>query len=344
MALLISGEFFGDSRAEGKLVMEYFYHPECPPCMDAKRLIELLERDYSPHIEVKWRNMEFLDEMERFLSYNLSQRPAVVFNQQPSTALYDMSEEDLRGGIERYLASSDEMGNDVGPISRRLELTFPLVVVSGFVDGINPCAFALMMFFVSFLYGLKRTRRNVVGIGLIYVLGVFLGYMGLGLGLLHTVRFLGVERPFSIAGIILLILMGVLQIRDATISGPSILRFPSHAVPSLKRLSEGSALPFAFAMGCLVSLLEFPCSGAIYVGILVLLSSAGGLYQGLLYLVLYNVMFVAPLLALLLLASSAEDLVKMRGWSAGSRRRMKLLSGVFLFALAALMTYWLYLT
>jgi cytochrome c biogenesis protein CcdA len=79
----------------------------------------------------------------------------------------------------------------------------------------------------------------------------------------------------------------------------------------------------------------------VYLGILVLLASKASFSEGFIYLVLYNVMFVVPLILLMLLATNADVLLKMDEWRVVSRRRLKLLSGAFLIALAALMGYWL---
>jgi len=331
--------------ASGEVVLEYFWHPDCAPCGPSKRLIEELEVEYYPHLVVEWRNMEHREAMELFLEYQLSRRPAVVFNHDPGTALYDLGEETLRSRIESLLAAGDsgveDGGSDsVGPDASRF-VTVPLVIVAGLVDGINPCAFSLLIFFLSFLFGIRRSRLNVLGMGLMYVAGVFLGYLGLGLGLLRTVSLLGVEHLFGLLSVALLSVMGLLQLREATTLGARVLKFPGFAVPTFRGLTERASLPVALGLGCVVSLFEFPCSGAVYVGILVLLASRTSFIGGLLYLVLYNVMFVAPLILLLLLASNADILLRMDEWRVVRRRRMKLLSGVFLLSMAALMAYWL---
>jgi len=334
-----------EAEAAENVVLEYFWHPDCGPCKPSKRLVEELQPEYSPGLIVEWRNMRYMAAMERFLAYNLSRRPAVVFNHDPSTALYDLGEDTLRAEIEYYLtASGEEVGKDSGLSEVKPFVTIPLVVVAGLVDGINPCAFSLLIFFLSFLFSIQRRRRNVFGMGLMYAAGVFLGYLGIGLGLLRTVSLLGVEHLFGLFGVVLLLIMGLLQFREATTFGARLLKFPGFAVPTFRRLTERATLPVALGLGCLVSLFEFPCSGAVYIGILVLLASGGHFSEGFLYLVLYNVMFVVPLILLTLLASNSDILLKMDEWRVVSRRRLKLVSGAFLIALASLMGYWLLTT
>ena len=345
LAILLAQSIASVEAAES-VVLEFFYHPDCAPCKAPKRLVEELRRDYSPHLIVVWRNMMFMEANERFIRYELSRRPAVVFNYDPSTALYNLTEDNLRARIEYYLAASE--GWKGGEASEwntsevRPDLTLPLVIVSGLIDGINPCAFSLLIFFLSFLFSIRRRRLNVFLMGLMYIAGVFAGYISLGLGLLHTVSILDLEHPFGLFGIVLLFIMGLLQLREAVTFGKPLLRFPKFAVPIFKRLTERATLPVALALGYIVSLCEFPCSGGVYVGILVLLSSEVHRYGGILYLMVYNIMFVVPLILVLLLASNADILLRMDEWRVVSRRRLKLVSGVFLIALAILTWYWIY--
>jgi len=330
--------------ASESVVLEYFYHPRCAPCQVPKQLVEELQFEYSPILIVEWQNMEYREPMERFLAYELSRRPAVVFNRDPGTAIYNLSEGVLREKIEYYIMveeNSSVVEEEPGLPDVRSIVTVPLVIAAGFVDGMNPCAFSLLIFFLSFLFSIQRRRLNVIGMGLIYVFGVFIGYLGIGLGLLQAVSLFGVEHIFGMFGVVLLFIMGLLQVREAITFGDRLLKFPGFAFPTFKRLTERATFPIALALGLMVSLFELPCSGAVYLGILVLLASKASFSEGFIYLVLYNVMFVVPLILLMLLATNADVLLKMDEWRVVSRRRLKLLSGAFLIALAALMGYWL---
>jgi cytochrome c biogenesis protein CcdA len=94
-------------------------------------------------------------------------------------------------------------------------------------------------------------------------------------------------------------------------------------------------------MGVLVGLGEFPCSGSIYVGVLALLSSGAGFTEGLFYLLLYNFMFVLPLILILLSATNLDTLVEIDTWRVKRRRQVRFASGVFLIALGLATLYWL---
>ena len=329
-------------EVNASIVVEYFYHPDCRPCIPKTKLVRNVFPEYGASLKVEWRDMRFDEANERFIAYELSRRPAIVFNHDPETAVYNITEERLRIDIEYYIATSANLtdaGLDSFPDGIMPDLTLPLVLVSGLIDGINPCAFSLLIFFLSFLFNLKRSRANVLGMGLTYILGIFVGYLALGLGLLRTISIPGVMHPFALLSIFLLVLMGVFQIREAISFGPPLFKLPGVAVQSIQRLVKRSTIPFALLLGIFVSICEFPCSGGVYVGILVLLASSPHFANGLFYLLLYNLMFVVPLLAILIVASSTDALLKMDRWRVMSRRNMKLMSGVFLITLAAITWY-----
>ncbi|MFQ6616769.1 MAG: glutaredoxin family protein, partial [Fidelibacterota bacterium] len=58
----------------------------------------------------------------------------------------------------------------------------PLIVSTGLLDGINPCAFAVSLFFIAFLFTIKRTRTDIARVGAVYVTVIYLTYLGIGLG------------------------------------------------------------------------------------------------------------------------------------------------------------------
>jgi cytochrome c biogenesis protein CcdA len=141
-------------------------------------------------------------------------------------------------------------------------------------------------------------------------------------------------------GAVLLVIFGALSIRDAFTFEEPILRFPKLALPKVRDLAEKGAIPAAFLLGGVVSMGEFACSGGVYVGILVLLSRGSSFYEGLAYLVLYNLMFILPLIAVLLLGSGTEALVRMDRWRVLKRRRIRLDVGLFMIALG--LVTWFY--
>ena len=60
------------------------------------------------------------------------------------------------------------------------------------MDGINPCAFGVLLFFIAFLYTLKRTKGNILKIGVVYISMIYLAYLLIGLGIMQAIAISGV--------------------------------------------------------------------------------------------------------------------------------------------------------
>jgi len=80
-----------------------------------------------------------------------------------------------------------------------------------------------------------------------------------------------------------------------------------------------------------------------YIGILILLSSKARFWEGVGYLLLYNIFFALPLVVVLLLGTTAENLVRIDRWRVLKRRQMKAVTGVFMILLAVATYYWAFL-
>ncbi|MBI2579811.1 MAG: hypothetical protein HYW27_02825 [Candidatus Aenigmarchaeota archaeon] len=98
-----------------------------------------------------------------------------------------------------------------------------------------------------------------------------------------------------------------------------------------------ATVPSAIVLGFLVGLCEFPCSGGIYVGIISMLSISTTFWQGFAYLVIYNIFFVMPLVAILLLAFNRRTLKKIDKWEKSGKKYMKLANGVMMIILGAIL-------
>ncbi|MBE0626729.1 MAG: hypothetical protein IH606_18160, partial [Burkholderiales bacterium] len=64
----------------------------------------------------------------------------------------------------------------------------PLIGVAALIDSINPCAFSILLVTIAFLLSIGKIRSSVLAIGSAYILGIFLVYLLIGLGLLQTLH------------------------------------------------------------------------------------------------------------------------------------------------------------
>jgi cytochrome c biogenesis protein CcdA len=180
-----------------------------------------------------------------------------------------------------------------------VDINLPLIVGAALIDGINPCAFGVLIFLLAYLVKTTKNKTTMLVNGTIYIAAVFLTYLLAGLILLGALRALGKASAIAylvIAGII--ILAGLIEIKDFFWYGRwfSLSIMPSEAA-RIKRYAKhiGCAWYTAFFLGVFVALVELPCTGAVYLAVLTLMTQAGVSTQNLTFLIIYNIIFVLPL-------------------------------------------------
>lgn len=215
-----------------------------------------------------------------------------------------------------------------------------MVLGAGLLDGINPCAFAVLLLFVAFLFTLQRGRTDLLAFGFTYIGAIYLTYFGIGVGLL-TVFQLGAPHLVAKIGAGLMIALGLVNIKDFFWYGvgPS-LSLPKIGGAARDRWMRRATLPATAVVGFLVGICEFPCTGGIYVGILGLVAAQTTFWNGLAYLAIYNVMFVLPLIALLLVIGNRRVVGQFSRWMVTHKRQLRLGQGVVMVAIGAIILLW----
>lgn len=222
-----------------------------------------------------------------------------------------------------------------------LKELLPLVLWTGLFDGINPCAFAVLLFFLAFMFTLQRARAEMLLMGGVYISMIYLAYFGIGLGLLGAIVISGAPHLMAQIGSWLLIGLGLVNVKDYFWYG----RWFSLSVPQIGHEKifdwlKRATLPATAIAGFLVGLCTFPCSGGIYVAVLGLLSTKTTYWAGFSYLLLYNVMFVLPLIVLLLALGNRRAVGALSRWEAQNKRALKLGTGVVMILLGAAILIW----
>ncbi|RJQ26056.1 hypothetical protein C4565_07510 [Candidatus Parcubacteria bacterium] len=213
----------------------------------------------------------------------------------------------------------------------------PLVVVSAIVDSINPCAFSILLLTITFLFSLGADRKKILGIGGAYISGVFLVYLGIGLGILRVLSFFSIPNFVGKIGAILIIVLGMLDIIHTYIpSFPIKLKIPKGSHKTMARLMEKTSIPGAFILGAFVGLCEFPCTGGPYLMILGLLHDSRTFMSGFGYLFLYNVLFVMPLIIILGIASKKALIDKFDTWRKSVSGRLRFIDGAIMIGMGIL--------
>ena len=213
----------------------------------------------------------------------------------------------------------------------------PLVVIAALIDSINPCAFSVLLLTIAFLFSLGKMRGSILKIGAVYIFGLFGVYILIGLGILQALHFFNTPRFMSKAAAVLLIGLGLINlINEFFPKFPIKLKIPSFAHGRMAGLMEKASLPTAFALGGLVGLCEFPCTGGPYLMVLGLLHDGQTFWNGLAYLLLYNLLFVLPLVIILLIAGDESLLARVQVWKKSNSGSMHLYGGLAVIVLGLL--------
>jgi len=89
-----------------------------------------------------------------------------------------------------------------------------------------------------------------------------------------------------------------------------------------------ASLPAVFLLGVLVGLCEFPCTGGPYLMVLGLLHDQRTYFSGVGYLLLYNIIFILPLIVILFIASDNALLQKVSAWKKSETKHMRFWGGI----------------
>lgn len=331
-----SPRILGNTATEKKVI--YFYSPTCLTCQQVrpsieelkKRDIEVIEFEYSQNIDLFLRYKE---------AYGIPQNsPKGTYPLLFVGDTYVNGEEIIDwvkdGRIESLASTPLRNVEEVEVVEQRLTLF--TVLGAGLLDGFNPCAIAMLLLFISLL-GFTPNKRILIAISLSYISGLFFTYFALGTILFQFIHYL--EREISILSTILIwgmllfsLFFFLFNFYDGIVSlqknyGKVKNQLPKRIKKFNAKITERftsrltdhqesgkSLVPLfviTFLLGVLISLTEFMCTGQVYLPIIVGLVQRSSSFNGeaLLMLLLYNFMFVLPLIVLAMIAIKTQSVM-----------------------------------
>jgi len=213
------------------------------------------------------------------------------------------------------------------------------VVTTAAIDSINPCAIGVLVLMLSVLLGSKKSIGRILWLGGLYIFSVMMVYLlaGLGLLLFLTKIPLSVTEYIAISVGLLIIGAGILEIKDFFWYGRGFsLHIPAKFARRIHTLSTNTTAFGVMLLGAFVSAVELPCTGAPYLAIITMLSQYFD-FSAFLMLVLYNFIFVLPLIVILLMVAGGTKLYDVKKWKQAKRHYMRLATGLLLIAMGWLL-------
>ena len=219
-------------------------------------------------------------------------------------------------------------------LSNEGQWLFPLVGIAALLDSINPCAFSILILTIAFLFSIRQIRSKILEIGGAYILGIFMVYILIGLGILQALHLFNTPHFMGKLGAFLLIFLGGINvINEFNPNFPLKLKIPATAHHKMAQLMNKSSMSAAFGLGILVGLCEFPCTGGPYLMVLGLLHDNVTYLRGFGYLILYNLIFVLPLVIILMIAVNETVTKKIMALQGKERGNMRYAGGLAMMAL-----------
>jgi len=213
----------------------------------------------------------------------------------------------------------------------------PVVCAAALIDCVNPCSFSVLLLTIAFLLSAGAMRMDILKIGLFYVFGIFVAYLGIGLGLLNAIGLFGVSGLMAEIGAIILIAVGFIELINVFWPKfPVKLKIPGFTHRKIAALIEKGSVAAAFILGVLVGIFEFPCTGGPYLSIIGLLHDRVTYGRGVAYLLIYNIIFILPLLVVLFVSSKKTLLDAVEKWRKDNGRRMKIIGGLAMVVLGVI--------
>ncbi len=251
------------------------------------------------------------------------------------TISYNTSEQ-KKSNIEELIKKTDK--ND---IVGKLFLTLSLSAA----DSINPCIMAILTLLLATLS--KSDQKKAVKYAILFIIVVFISYYIIGLMLFYSMNLIINMFAFNygkyiiLLSCLILLIIGLINLKEFFFFGKGIsLKLPEKYVKTTKKLlEEGTSLSIIILAG-LITIIEFPCSGVMYLGFSsAFISWHSSIFEYSIYLFLYNIIFVLPLILITYGYIITNDIEQFKKFRLKYRRLFRLVMGIIMICLAI----WLYL-
>jgi len=335
-------------QSEEKVII-FFYGQGCPHCSTVEKWFQQEGIYESYHIDSREvyfnrANAAFYNETMERLNVPVDQRGGVPLLVVGNTVIGGDTPiiRGFRDAADEYLGHTDDViqveqeadvsTSEVETTSSTLSIW--MVVSASLVDAINPCAFAVLVILLTTVLS-KRNRKKALLSGLAFTGSIFISYILMGLGVYAALGSIGAATTITkIVGVVAIVL-GLLNLKNYFwYDKGGLIEVPQSWRPKMSKIIQSVTSPGgAFAIGFLVSLFLLPCTSGPYIVVLGLLAEnpLDGVAMG--YLLLYNFIFVTPMLLITLLVYKGLDPQKVEMMRQQNLERLHLVAGIILIAI-----------
>lgn len=351
--------------AAEKLEVVYFSESRCLSCRENNKFIEELEnRDDITLIKYVTDKEDCTSVQSEYAkAYGVDesislQVPALYFgdyfynlspaNQPEVLSLINEYTSGARAVVNRHVdANACPNTNVYEDVASRL--TIGGILLAGLIDGINPCAISMLLVFYSFLI-FSQDKKKIIWISTAFIIGMFLANFTFGMGINTFYNLFAGNRYILIFLYIMSITMCLVALSLNTIdilnhnkSGEVKNQMSDKVKFKLTNLMRKSifskyAVLAAAVVGFLIGVVELSCTGQIYLPTLVyMISNSDKIFSFTIMLILYNIMFVIPLVIVTIIASLVKNTEKFKGDIMGNNHIIKIISNILFVVILVLL-------
>jgi thiol-disulfide isomerase/thioredoxin len=362
--------------------LAYFYQKGCSQCDRVSYLLKYIGEKY-PHLHIKPIDLN-TDDGKR-LNETLSNRLGLPHEKRLIAPSIFIGNDFLSPGeitesrVEALIATYEKVETksaleveekeiqkaETSMIERFKSFGIIAILFAGLIEGLNPCALATLVFFISYLTMVGRTRKEIFWVGMGFTGSGFFTHLLLGLGILSFVQHLSFIPLFSRVVYFITFLfstfLGIFSLYDyvqvkrgrpsrMTLQVPNSLKKRIHRIirtreSELEGNKEGKPTRFLFAavmIGFIVTLLQSTCTSQVYLPTILFVTNIPSLRDSaILYLILYNIVYILPLVAIFGIVYWGTTSEQLSFFLQRRTSTIKLFTAFFFFTLAAILIIFL---
>ena len=320
----------------------YFYQVGCTHCEAIDPLVQNITAKYGSSLEMtkletryNQNNSELFAKFVKAYNLSFMGTPTIFIGDNALVGDAEVSKRlDYEVSVCVEKGCPDALSLVDGTLDRQSFMpTWPQIITLlslAAVDSINPCAFAVLVFLLGYITSIGSSKR-AIRVAFVYIFAIFISYLLAGLGIRF---FFDILSPFKIyieiAVGIMAIAMGLVNVKDFFFYGKWFsLEIPKNQKNNIERYMKNSTIPGAFVLGFFVSAVELPCTGGAYLVAINMLTNYN-FVSSIPWLALYNLVFIAPLVAIVALYYRGFSAESMESWREDHKRYMKLAMGLIL--------------
>lgn len=228
-------------------------------------------------------------------------------------------------------------------------LPLPLfTLIIALIDGFNPCNLFVLIMLLSLMITESHSRKRIFAVGFTFIGVIYLFYVLVMVLFMNILKLIGLIGPLLIIVAVIAIIVGLINMKELFFyrKGVTLMIQDRYLKPlrrridnlahKMKNASMPALITSAVLLAVFASLIELPCTAGfpiVYTGVLAshVLASSAGYY---LYLLLYGLIYVLPLVILILLLGYA---LKGRTISKDTMAIIKFIGGAIMLLLGILL-------